>query len=108
MGIAIVIASVLGFVIVIGLIMGRLYRRATREVSLVKTETGGKKVIIDGGTIVVPLLHEISPVNMKTLRLEVQRNADAALITRDRKRVDAGVKFYVSVNATTEGIARAA
>ncbi|MEM9392509.1 MAG: flotillin domain-containing protein [Pseudomonadota bacterium] len=91
-----------------GLILARLYRRATREVSLVKTGSGGKRVIMDGGTVVIPLLHEISPVNMKTLRLEVQRNADGALITKDRMRVDVGVEFYVSVNATEEGISRAA
>lgn len=104
----IIVGSILGFLLLIGLILGRLYRRATREVSLVKTGAGGKKVIMDGGTIVVPLLHEISPVNMKTLRLEVQRTADAALITKDRMRVDVGVEFYVSVNATIEGISRAA
>ena len=106
--ILIVIASILAFFILMGLVIARLYRRATREVSLVKTGAGGKKVIMDGGTIVVPLLHEISPVNMKTLRLEVQRQSDAALITKDRMRVDVGVEFYVSVNATTEGISRAA
>jgi len=102
------VASFLVFLILLGLVMGRLYRRSTREVSLVKTGAGGKRVIMDGGTIVVPLLHEVSPVNMKTLRLEVQRNGDAALITQDRMRVDVGVEFYVSVNATEEGIARAA
>ncbi|MBF9036399.1 flotillin [Rhodobacterales bacterium HKCCE2091] len=88
--------------------MARLYRRATREVSLVKTGAGGRQVIMDGGTIVIPLLHEISPVNMKTLRLEVQRQGEGSLITRDRMRVDVGVEFYVSVNATEDGIARAA
>ncbi|MEM1386541.1 MAG: flotillin domain-containing protein [Pseudomonadota bacterium] len=106
--IAIVVGCVLAFLILIGLVLSRLYRRATREVSLVKTGAGGKRVIMDAGTIVVPLLHEVSPVNMKTLRLEVQRNGDAALITKDRMRVDVGVEFYVSVNATDEGIARAA
>ncbi|MEO9518342.1 MAG: flotillin domain-containing protein [Paracoccaceae bacterium] len=106
--IAIIIGSILAFLVLTGLVLGRLYRRATREVSLVKTGAGGKKVIMDGGTIVVPLLHEISPVNMKTLRLEVQRLSDAALITKDRMRVDVGVEFYVSVNATVEGISRAA
>ncbi|MEL0123908.1 MAG: SPFH domain-containing protein, partial [Paracoccaceae bacterium] len=45
---------------------------------------------------------------MKTLRLEVRRTGDGALITKDRMRVDVGVEFYVSVNATEEGIARAA
>ncbi|MDP5215721.1 flotillin domain-containing protein [Ruegeria sp. 2205SS24-7] len=102
------VLTVLVFLLFIGLVLGRLYRRATREVSLVKTGAGGKKVIMDGGTIVVPLLHEVSPVNMKTLRLEVQRNGEAALITQDRMRVDVGVEFYVSVMATDEGIARAA
>lgn len=106
--IIVVVASILVFLVLIGLIMARLYRRATREVSLVKTGQGGKKVIMDGGTIVIPLLHEISPVNMKTLRLEVQRNKEAALITKDRMRVDVGVEFYVSVNASIEGISRAA
>ncbi|CUH75316.1 Inner membrane protein YqiK [Tritonibacter multivorans] len=102
------VLAVLAFLVLIGLVLVRLYRRATREVSLVKTGAGGKKVIMDGGAIVVPLLHEVSPVNMKTLRLEVQRNNDAALITKDRMRVDVGVEFYVSVMATVEGISRAA
>ncbi|MDE4304083.1 flotillin domain-containing protein [Phaeobacter gallaeciensis] len=104
----IVVVTVIIFLALFGLVIGRLYRRSTREISLVKTGAGGKKVIMDGGTIVVPLLHEVSPVNMKTLRLEVKRDGEAALITQDRMRVDVGVEFYVSVMATTEGIARAA
>ncbi|MEL6127970.1 MAG: SPFH domain-containing protein, partial [Pseudomonadota bacterium] len=99
---------IIGLLVFIGLVMARLYRRTTREVSIVKTGSGGKRVIMDGGTIAIPLLHEISYVNMKTLRLEVQRNGDAALITRDRMRVDVGVEFYVSVNATEDGVSRAA
>lgn len=105
---AVIVVTILAVVLFIGLVLGRLYKRATREISLVKTGAGGKKVIMDGGVIVVPLLHEVSPVNMKTLRLEVQRSGEAALITKDRMRVDVGVEFYVSVMATEEGIARAA
>ncbi len=100
--------TIVGLLIFISLIMARLYRRATREVSLVKTGSGGKKVIMDGGTIAIPFLHEISHVNMKTLRLEVQRDGEGSLITKDRMRVDVGVEFYVSVNATEDGISRAA
>ena len=103
-----IVVALVALIVIIGLVLGRLFRRATREVSLVQTGFGGKKVIMDGGTIVIPLLHEISPVNMKTLRLEVQRLGEAALITKDRMRVDVGVEFYVSVNATVEGISRAA
>lgn len=104
----IILGAIVAFVLLIGLILGRLYRRATREVSLVKTGAGGKRVIMDGGSIVIPLLHEISPVNMKTLRLEVKRAAEGALITKDRMRVDVGAEFYVSVQATEDGISRAA
>lgn len=106
--ILVIAATIVGLLIFIGLIMSRLYKRATRETSLVKTGSGGKKVIMDGGTIVVPFLHEISKVNMKTLRLEVSRVNDQSLITKDRMRVDVGVEFYVSVNATEDGISRAA
>jgi uncharacterized membrane protein YqiK len=74
----------------------------------VKTGAGGKRVIMDGSTIVIPLLYEISPVSMKTRRLEVKRAAEQALITKDRMRVDMGAEFYVSVQATEDGIARAA
>ncbi|MEP3346673.1 MAG: flotillin domain-containing protein [Litoreibacter sp.] len=101
-------AIIVGLLVFIGLIMARLFKRATRETSLVKTGSGGKKVIMDGGTIVVPFLHEIAKVNMKTLRLEVSRIEEQSLITKDRMRVDVGVEFYVSVNATEDGISRAA
>lgn len=106
--IAIIAGSIVGLLFFIGMIMARLYKRATREMSLVKTGSGGRKVIMDGGTIVVPFLHEISKVNMKTLRLEVARVNEQSLITKDRMRVDVGVEFYVSVNATEDGISRAA
>ncbi len=104
----IIIGAILGFFLLLGLIMARLYKRATREISLVKTGAGGRRVIMDGGAIVIPLLHEISPVNMKTLRLEVKRLGEAALITKDRMRVDVGSEFYVSVQGTEDGISRAA
>ncbi len=106
--IAIIVIGVIALFVLMGMVLARLYRRATREVSLVKTGAGGKSVIMDAGTLVIPLLHEIRPVNMKTLRLEVSRAHEAALITKDRMRVDVGVEFYVSVNATAEGISRAA
>ena len=56
----------------------------------------------------VPVLHEIIPVNMNTLRLEVRRAAQQALITRDRMRVDVMAEFYVRVKPSAESIATAA
>ena len=94
--------------IVIGTILARLYRRSSKEVSFVRTGFGGEKVILGGGAIVLPVLHEVIPVNMNTLRLEVKRAADQALITRDRMRVDVMAEFYVRVKPLAESIATAA
>lgn len=94
--------------VIIGVIIARLYRRSSKEVSFVRTGFGGEKVILNGGAIVLPVLHEIIPVNMNTLRLEVKRAADQALITRDRMRVDVMAEFYVRVKPTAESIATAA
>ena len=91
-----------------GLIIARLYRRSSKEISFVRTGWGGEKVILGGGAIVLPVLHEIIPVNMNTLRLEVRRADDQALITRDRMRVDVMAEFYVRVKPTADSIAVAA
>lgn len=101
-------AIVLIALFTMGIIIARMYRRATKEVSFVRTGFGGQKVIMNGGALTVPVLHEIIPVNMNTLRLEVQRANTQALITRDRMRVDVMAEFYVRVKPTNESIANAA
>jgi uncharacterized membrane protein YqiK len=53
-------------------------------------------------------VHEVIPVNMNTLRLEVSRGRDKALISKDRLRVDVIAEFYVRVQATREAVANAA
>ena len=99
---------ILAALIIIGVIIARLYKRSSKEVSFVRTGFGGEKVILGGGAIVLPVLHEVIPVNMNTLRLEVKRAADQALITKDRMRVDVAAEFYVRVKPTAESIATAA
>jgi uncharacterized membrane protein YqiK len=100
--------TILVILAVVIAVLARFYERSTREVSLVKTGVGGRKVVMDGGTISLPYFHEVTRVNMQTLRLDVSRAGEAALITNDRLRVDVSVAFYLSVIATEEGIARAA
>ncbi len=94
--------------IVLGMIFSRLYKRASKEVSFVRTGFRGQKVIKNGGALVFPVLHEVIPVNMNTLRLEVRRANEQALITRDRMRVDVTAEFYVRVKPTEDAIGDAA
>lgn len=89
-------------------IFAAFYRRSTREFSLIRTGLGGRKVVMDGGVVVLPYFHDLARVNMQTTRFEVSRSADQALITKDRMRVDVGVEFYVSVDPSIDGVSRAA
>jgi len=102
------LVTVLVILAVVIVILARFYKRATREVSLIKTGLGGRKVIMDGGTIAIPYFHEVTRVNMQTLKLQIERAGESALITKDRLRVDFGIEFYVSVIPNNEGISRAA
>lgn len=101
-------ASILIGLLAVGVIIARLYRRSSKETSFVRTGFGGQRVIVNGGALVLPVLHETIPVNMNTLRLEVTRANEQALITRDRMRVDVQAEFYVRVQPTAESIANAA
>ncbi len=85
-----------------------LYRRSSKETSFVRTGFGGQKVVINGGALVLPIIHEVIQVNMNTLRLEVRRGRDSALITRDRMRVDVVAEFYVRVKPSPGAVADAA
>ncbi len=97
--------------IVVGIavwLMHWLYLRSSKERAFVRTGLGGQKVVLDGGAFVLPIVHDVIPVNMNTLRLEVSRGRDKALITKDRMRVDVIAEFYVRVAARPESVAAAA
>ncbi|NKB60102.1 MAG: flotillin family protein [Alphaproteobacteria bacterium] len=106
--ILIMVGVILIALVTMGLIFSRLYKRSSKEVAFVRTGLGGQKVIMNGGALVFPVLHEIIPVNMNTMRLEVRRADEQALITRDRMRVDVLAEFYTRVQPTIDSIANAA
>ncbi len=94
--------------LIFGLIITRLYKRATKEIAFVRTGLGGEKVVMNGGAMVLPVLHETMPVNMNTVRLAVERNNVDALITLDRLRIDVKAEFYVRVRPDAGSLAMAA
>ncbi len=101
-------AVVLILIVGIGFVIATLYVRSSRDEAYVRTGLGGQKVVLDGGSVVLPIFHSIARVNLKTLRLEVRRGEGDALITKDRMRVDIGAEFYVRVKPDASSIALAA
>ncbi|ARP88684.1 flotillin [Bordetella genomosp. 9] len=103
--------TVLAVAIVAAIVVGLLhwlYLRASKERAFVRTGLGGQRVVLDGGALVLPIVHDVIPVNMNTLRLEVSRGRDKALITKDRLRVDVIAEFYVRVQASAQAVSDAA
>jgi flotillin len=94
--------------ILIILFLSRYYRKATREISVVRTGQGGQKVVLDGGCLALPFLHKVAEVNMRTSKLDIERTGPKSIITKDRLRVDVAAEFYVRVQANIEGVATAA
>lgn len=94
-------------IVVLGIVFTILYKRATRDEAFVRTGLGGKKVVLDGGAMILPIFHSYASVNLKTLRLTVERKERESLITKDRLRVDIVAEFYVRVRPDDESIALA-
>jgi uncharacterized membrane protein YqiK len=105
---AMIAGSGLLVLIVLGIVIARLYKRASKEIGFVRTGFGGEKVVMNGGALVLPIFHETMPVNMNTVRLAVERKNADALITLDRLRIDVKAEFYVRVKPDAQSIATAA
>jgi flotillin len=77
------------------------------NMAFVRSGLGGKKVVVDGGAIVLPVVHTLQWISLETIKLEVVKAQKEAFITKDRFRVDIGAEFYLRVAADPHSIERA-
>ena len=104
--------SVFGLVLfILGAVMmviTKLYIKTSADQAFVRTGMGGPVPILDGGDLVIPVVHEIVPVSLQTMRLDVDRSGHDALITGDNLRADVAAEFYIKVQKIREHILAAA
>lgn len=105
--IAIIILATIVIAIVVYLLHW-LYRHSSKDLSFVRTGFGGEKVVMGGGALVLPIVHDVTEVSMNTLRIDVRRASEKSLITRNRMRIEVNVEFFVRVIPTAESVATAA
>jgi len=105
--IAVIILIALAIAIIVYLLHW-LYRRSSKEVSFVRTGMFGEKVVISGGAFVLPILHNITQVGMRTLSLTIKRSGDKSLITKDRMRAELVTEFYTKVPPEKKSVSTAA
>jgi len=92
----------------IAFVLTRLYQKTKASEAFVRTGQGGAKVIQDGGAVIIPFIHELIRVSLRTIRLEVIRKDADALITEDKLRADIRAEFFVRVNPERDSILQAA
>jgi uncharacterized membrane protein YqiK len=76
-------------------------------------KTGGvvrkrKKVILNGGCVVLPGFHELTRVPLRELSIDVERTGKLAVRTQDYLRADMRATFYVCINASEGDVLTAA
>lgn len=86
----------------------RLYTKTSANEAFFRTGMGKPVVIIDGGGLVVPLIHDLTRVTLETLKMEVSRQGPDALICKDCLRVDVAAEFYIRVEKSEQGVRAAA
>jgi uncharacterized membrane protein YqiK len=94
--------------VAVAAVITKLYRKASANMAFVRTGMGGAQVYQDAGAIVLPVVHQVIPVSLETMRLNVERRGPHALITKDNLRVDLSAEFYIKVHANREDILQAA
>ncbi|SVD49937.1 uncharacterized protein METZ01_LOCUS402791, partial [marine metagenome] len=106
MGNLVLIFLVLLLILII--LFSKFYQRSSKDVAFVRTGMGGERIVLTSGAMAIPIIHQVTPVNMNTLRLNVERSNDKGLITSDKMRIDIQAAFYVRVKGDKDGVALAA
>jgi uncharacterized membrane protein YqiK len=84
--------------------LSRFYRRCGADEALVRTGSGGNKVVIGGGVIVMPVLHQLSRVSLRSVKLSVERAGKNALVTADKIKANVETELYVKVEPLAEDV----
>ena len=101
------ILAVIALIVVLSAILLKLYVKTPANMAFIRTGLGGKKVVIDRGAIVLPIIQSIQWLSLETFKLEVLKANREAFITKDRFRVDIGAEFYMKIEADAGSIERA-
>ncbi len=84
------------------------YRIPKADIALVRTGGKEEKIAITGGMWVNIIIHEVKTISLNTMRIEVVRELQDAMITLDLNRADIEAVFYLKVEPVEEDILRAA
>ncbi|MBM4321080.1 MAG: hypothetical protein FJ125_14290, partial [Deltaproteobacteria bacterium] len=100
------------------LVVTRLYVKPKANEAFVITGAGtgrkrgesetGARVVLDGGAIYIPVLHELIQVPLETIKVVIERRGKQSVITQDYLRAEITAEFYLRVKPDRSSIINAA
>ena len=84
------------------------YKKVPQGQALVRTGSGGTKVVFDKGMFVIPVFHMVEQMDLSVKTIEIARLKQDGLICKDNMRADIKVVFFIRVNKETSDISTVA
>jgi len=103
-----IVLVVVFMILSLGFVLSRFYRRCGADEALVRTGSGGNKVVIGGGVLVYPILHQLQRVSLRSVKLSVERAGKNALVTADKIKANVTTELYIKVEPVAEDVLAAA
>ena len=101
-----IVGSLVSLFVIFILVYKSFYKKAPADSALV-ISGGRKKRVVFGGTLVNPITNVTQLISLNTLQLPVEREGQAALITKDSLRVDIQAEFYVKIEPNEQDVLKA-
>lgn len=105
-----IIGGIILAVVALGLLAAIFtwYKKVPQGQALVRTGSGGTKVVFDKGMFVIPVLHMVERMDLSVKTIEIARLSKDGLICKDNIRADIKVVFFVRVNKEVADITNVA
>ncbi|NKW71523.1 hypothetical protein HGD85_00710 [Rhodobacteraceae bacterium R_SAG10] len=81
-----------------------IYKRAPANVGFIRTGFGGTRVCVGRGAMVLPVFHEVSWVSLESIKFNITRARDQAVLTSDNIRIDVSAELYTHVGRNEEDV----
>lgn len=104
----VVIATLVVMALPFPLIVLRRFRRCRPDEALIRSGSGGTRVITEGGVLGLPWLHEVRSISLRPVRISVAARGPSAVRTHDAVKVDITLELEIGVNPVSEDILTAA
>ena len=99
---------VLAALVVFIILFNAYHQKAGQGFALIRTGVGKRKVILDGGCLVLPFLHTVERVSTNVLTLTIACENERMLIAKDHIPVNLTMQFMLRVEPDEDGIRRVA